>query len=82
MRKKGRWTWPLTSQFASTKRRSTPSTTWRRGPTVRLLSSQHYVALNAWQIAKIKEGIAAADRGDFATEEEMERLLAKYDVKR
>jgi len=43
---------------------------------------QDFVALNAWQIAKIEEGIAAADRGDFATEEEMERLLAKYDVKR
>ena len=43
---------------------------------------QDYVALNAWQIAKIEEGIAAADRRDFATEEEMERLLAKYDVKR
>ena len=32
-------------------------------------------------VEKIKEGIAAADRGDFATEEEMNRLWAKYEVK-
>ena len=43
---------------------------------------EDYVAFNARQIEKIKEGIAAADCGDFATEEEMNRLWAKYDVKR
>jgi len=35
-------------------------------------------ALNALQIARIEEGIAAADRGDFATEEEMEAIFNKY----
>jgi predicted transcriptional regulator len=39
---------------------------------------ESYVALNAWQIAKIEEGIAAADRGDFATDEEMEAIFNKY----
>jgi predicted transcriptional regulator len=39
---------------------------------------ESYVELNAWQIAKIKEGIAQADRGEFATEEEMDALFDKF----
>jgi len=38
---------------------------------------ESYLSLNALQIAKIEEGIAAADRGDFATDEEMAELRAK-----
>ncbi|MGO4175703.1 CopG family ribbon-helix-helix protein [Bosea sp. TAF32] len=38
---------------------------------------EDYVALNAWQIARIKEGIAEADRGEFATEEELDAIEAK-----
>ena len=37
-----------------------------------------YVSLNEWQIARIKEGIAAADRGDFASDEEMARIRRKF----
>jgi predicted transcriptional regulator len=39
---------------------------------------EDYVALNEWQIAKIQEGIADADRGDFASEKEMMRIRNKY----
>ena len=39
---------------------------------------QEYVDLNAWQVAKIEEGIAAADRGDFATDEEMAEFWKKF----
>ena len=39
---------------------------------------QDYVALNAWQLEKIEEGIAAADRGDFASEDELERVRARF----
>ncbi len=39
---------------------------------------QDYVELNAWQIARIKEGIAEADRGEFATDEEVEAVFRKY----
>lgn len=39
---------------------------------------ENYVELNAWQIARIKEGIAEADRGEFATGEEVEAVFAKY----
>ena len=38
---------------------------------------ESYVSLNAWQIAKIEEGMAAADRGDFVTDEEMAELRAR-----
>lgn len=39
---------------------------------------EDYIALNAWQIEKIEEGIAAADRGDFATEDEVARVRKKF----
>jgi predicted transcriptional regulator len=39
---------------------------------------QDYVALNAWQMEKIEAGIAAADRGDFASDNEVTRLRAKF----
>lgn len=45
---------------------------------------QDYVELNAWQIARIKEGIGQADRGEFATEEDLDaierELLAKIEA--
>jgi predicted transcriptional regulator len=39
---------------------------------------EEYVSLNEWQIARIEEGIAAADRGDFASEEEMAGIWRKF----
>ncbi len=39
---------------------------------------QDYLALQAWQIEKIEAGIGAAERGDFATEEEITRIAGKY----
>jgi predicted transcriptional regulator len=39
---------------------------------------EDYVELNAWQIERIKDGIAQADRGEFATAEEVEAVFAKY----
>lgn len=42
---------------------------------------EQYVELNAWQIERIKEGLAEADRGEFATEEEVETVFAKYRTK-
>jgi predicted transcriptional regulator len=41
-----------------------------------------YVALNAWQVEKIEAGIAAADRGDFASPEEVARLRTKFSRRR
>lgn len=42
---------------------------------------QDYVELNAWQIEQIKAGIAEADRGEFATEEELDAIEAEIQAK-
>jgi predicted transcriptional regulator len=42
---------------------------------------ESYVELNAWQIAHIKEGIAQADRGEFATEEELDAIEAELQAR-
>ena len=39
---------------------------------------EEFIALNAWQIEKIEAGINAADRGDFADDREVARVLGKY----
>lgn len=38
---------------------------------------QEYVSVNEWQIAEITKGLAEADAGDFATEEELQRVFKK-----
>lgn len=39
---------------------------------------QDFLALQSWQFQKIEEGIAAAERGDFASDDEIARIAAKY----
>ena len=39
-----------------------------------------FLAFEAEQLAKIQEGKAAADRGDFATDEEVEQVFSKYRI--
>jgi predicted transcriptional regulator len=39
---------------------------------------EDFVALNAWQIGKIEAGLAAADHGEFATDEELARVRMKF----
>jgi predicted transcriptional regulator len=41
-------------------------------------ATEDFVALNAWQLGKIESGIAAADRGAFATDEELARVRTKF----
>ena len=43
---------------------------------------REYVTLNDWQIAEIKKGIAEADRGEFASEAEVERKIRKWTNRR
>ncbi len=38
---------------------------------------QEYVSVNEWQINEIKKGLAEADAGDFATDEEMEQTIRR-----
>jgi len=37
--------------------------------------------LKAWQIGKIEAGIAAADRGDFASDDDVKSVVGKYAAK-
>jgi predicted transcriptional regulator len=39
---------------------------------------EEYVSLNQWQIARTEEGMADADQGNFASDEEMERIWRKF----
>jgi predicted transcriptional regulator len=39
-----------------------------------------YVEEQAWQIEAIREGIKEADKGNFATEEEVKKTLKKWAV--
>ena len=39
---------------------------------------QEYVSVNEWQIGEIKKAIAAADRGEFASDEEVEQRLKRW----
>jgi predicted transcriptional regulator len=43
---------------------------------------QDYVALNTWQLEKIETGLAAANRGEFASDEEVARVRRKFSDKR
>lgn len=39
---------------------------------------REYVAVNEWQIEEIKKGLAEADQGDFASEEDVRRVIGKW----
>ena len=39
-----------------------------------------FVELNEWQIQEIQEAIKEADAGDFATEQEVKKVLGKWSV--
>ncbi|MGL4637558.1 MAG: CopG family ribbon-helix-helix protein [Beijerinckiaceae bacterium] len=40
---------------------------------------EDYLALQEWQIGKIEAGIAAADAGDFASDDEVEAIFAAHE---
>lgn len=39
---------------------------------------QEFVSVNEWQIAEIKKAIASADRGEFATEQQVQQTLKRW----
>lgn len=68
---------PLRAQFDDLAR-----VTGRTRQYLALEALQRYIGVEAWQIGKILEGIRAADVGDFASDDEVERVFAKYSPKR
>ncbi|PPD16800.1 MAG: CopG family transcriptional regulator [Methylobacterium sp.] len=40
-----------------------------------------YIAEQSWQIGQIMEGIAQADRGEFASDEEVRAAFARFGAK-
>jgi predicted transcriptional regulator len=42
---------------------------------------RQYLELQAWQTAKIRAGIEAAERGDFATDEELNAIEAELEAR-
>ncbi len=39
---------------------------------------REYVALQAWQVAEVEAGLAQADAGDFASDGDVARVMAKF----
>ncbi len=42
---------------------------------------EDFVALNAWQLGKTEAGLAAAEIGDFASDDELARVRKKFALK-
>jgi predicted transcriptional regulator len=41
---------------------------------------REFVDLNEWQVQEIRNAIAEADRGEFASEDEVKEVLGKWEV--
>jgi len=39
-----------------------------------------FIELNEWQIQEIKDAIKEADNGDFASDQDVNRTFAKWDI--
>lgn len=39
---------------------------------------REYIALNDWQVEEIKKAIKEADRGDFAPERDVQKVMKKW----
>lgn len=52
--------------------------TGRNKSALTVAALRDYVEAEAWQIQEIQEGLAQADRGEFASPEEVASVFAKY----
>jgi len=43
---------------------------------------RQYVAANEWQIEEIRKGMAEADRGEFASDEQVRHTMNKWTVRK
>ncbi|SFB39859.1 Predicted transcriptional regulator [Rhizobium sp. NFR07] len=42
---------------------------------------EDFLAREEWQLAEIEAGLAEADRGEFASEQEVNEVLSRFDTK-
>lgn len=52
--------------------------TGRNKNAIAVAALREYVQSEAWQIQEIEQGIAEADRGEFASASEVDSFFAKY----
>lgn len=52
--------------------------TGRNKSALTVAALRNYVEAETWQIQEIQEGLAEADRGEFASPEEVASVFAKY----
>jgi RHH-type rel operon transcriptional repressor/antitoxin RelB len=52
--------------------------TGRNKSAITVAALRDYVEAESWQIQDIKQGIAEADRGEFASSDEVNSFFAKY----
>ena len=52
--------------------------TGRNKTAITVTALRAYVQAESWQISDIEKGIAEADRGEFASENEVNSFFAKY----
>ncbi|MBC7702410.1 MAG: ribbon-helix-helix protein, CopG family [Rhodoferax sp.] len=52
--------------------------TGRNKSAITVAALREYVEAESWQIQDIEQGIAEADRGEFATDVEVNSFFAKY----
>ncbi|MFI4940547.1 MAG: CopG family ribbon-helix-helix protein [Burkholderiales bacterium] len=52
--------------------------TGRNKSALTVAALRDYVEAESWQIQEIEEGLAEADRGEFASAEEVASVFAKY----
>lgn len=53
--------------------------TGRNKSSIAVAALREYIEAEAWQIQDIENGLAEADRGEFASAEEVTNFFAKYD---
>lgn len=52
--------------------------TGRNKSAITVAALREYVEAESWQIQDIKDGLAEADRGEFASDEEVSAFFAKH----
>ena len=64
--------------FVATELEALTQATGRTKSFLTVEALREYLQVQAWQVQAIKDGLAEANRGEFATENEVATFFAKY----